>query len=53
MLGNTNLLEYLILDTGPLIKNMKFDKVATNVLVTSGVLNEVKDAQTRQRYLHE
>ena len=50
MLGNTNLLEYLILDTGPLIKNIKFDKLATGVLTTSGVINEVKDVHTRQRY---
>ena len=48
MLGSS-LLDYLVVDTGPLIRNIKFDKLSDKVTTTRGVLQEVRDAFTRQK----
>jgi len=49
MLGSDTLLDHLVVDTGPLIRNIKFDKLAQRLVTTRGVLQEVKDAFTRQK----
>ena len=51
MLGDgTSLLECLVVDAGPLIRNMKFDRLTSRVVTTPGVMLEIRDEATRQRY---
>jgi len=49
MLGDNTLLDYLVLDTGPLVRNIKFERLSEKVVTTRGVKQEVRDVVTRQR----
>jgi hypothetical protein len=49
MLGGKTLLNHLVVDAGPLIRNIKFENLADSVVTTRGVLQEVRDSFTRQK----
>jgi len=49
--SNTQCLEHLVVDAGPIIKGERLEKLATNFWTVPEVIAEIRDSKSRQRLL--